>query len=459
MMGFMGAIRIMVCDDDKLFRDAIALCIKKGFKREYELTFAENGDQALEVINRQSTDVLFLDIKMRTADEGLTYLPRIREADPDITVVMSSGFTDLSTVRKAIQLGAADYIPKNFQPDDLIHTLELALDRRRLLLEREKSSFEVKKQQSQNALIGESQPIQNLRKVIQKAKNSSHNVLITGETGTGKEVVARLLRSEMPDGNLAPFVPVDSATIQSSMAESLLFGHEKGAFTGADKLQKGLFEEADGGTIYFDELSNMPLDIQAKLLRVIQEKEFTRLGSTKVIKSNFRVIAATNCDLDQAVAKGQFKADLLQRLKVIPIALPPLREREKDVPLLIAHFTKVHGSPKNPAQFSMEALEVLGSYVWPGNVRELSNVIAYVLTMSENSEILISDLPPQFRSKAIPNHVTSEKCFYDQVENFERELLSREHARLQGNISKMALELGMDRSHLHSKLKALGIRK
>ena len=295
-------------------------------------------------------------------------------------------------------------------------------------------------------------------------------VIIFGETGTGKEVIARNLRKNFEDGTLEPFVAVDSGTIQSSVAESMLFGYEKGAFTGAEKATRGFFEEADGGCIYFDEIANMPLEIQNKLLRVFQEKEVLRIGSSKPISLDFRVICATNQNLDSLAKQGKFKEDLLQRLNVLQIQIPPLRERTEDIPLLLEYFSEVlrNGLPK--LIFLPETLAVIQQYPFPGNIRELSNLVLYLYSMSETQEISPLDLPPKFHlsqdSKATPDSKTGNaveqfnlniKNFYKAVEGFEKKFLDQEYKTLDGNISRMAVELGMDRSYLHSKLKNYGI--
>jgi DNA-binding NtrC family response regulator len=317
------------------------------------------------------------------------------------------------------------------------------------------------------SLIGKSPKIEAIRKLIEKLKNSKTNVLIIGETGTGKEVVAKLISQ-----NQTPFIAVDSSTIQSSTAESILFGHIKGAFTGADQYKKGIFEEASGGTVYFDEISNMCLSIQAKLLRVIQEQEAMPVGAAKTVKLSFRVIAASNQNLDNMVANASFKADLLQRLKVITVALPPLRERKEDIPELTKHFCKIHG---RELEFTKEAQQYLANYNWPGNVRELSNLILNLVTLSESSTIDVTELPDYITNARIVTQETSNeyleelevvtqsnprslpKSFYDIIEDYERKILLHEFEKRNGNISRLARELGMDRSHLYDKLKKYSI--
>jgi two-component system nitrogen regulation response regulator NtrX len=454
--------KLMICDDDSLFQ----LNLKRMLKDQFECKSAYHGDEALAILKNEAVDLLILDIHMRSPREGLQFIPKLLSIDPDLAIIMSSASVDFRDVKEALKLGAVDYVVKSSDPEELVHTVSQVLERKHLIQRQQQQDFETLNSQKQHAFVGETIAIRNLKKSIEKIKNGSANVVITGETGTGKEVIARQLRRTILGNSLAPFVAVDSSTIQSSMAESILFGHEKGAFTGADKLTKGIFEEANGGIVYFDEISNMPLSIQSKLLRVIQEKEITRLGSSKVIRLDFRVVCATNRDLEEMVKKGEFKSDLFQRLNVIPIQLPPLRERAEDIPLLVEHFLSKQTFRNDPIHFTPEALSVLKKYPWPGNIRELGNLIAYVVTMTEGSEIDVADLPPKFRDIArahsgTPENVSSADAgnasFYQKVFQFEGDLLSTAYHSHNGNITQLALALGMDRSHLYTKLKEHGL--
>lgn len=451
--------RILICDDDSLFH----LALKQTLEGRYHCKFTYNTDEAISALQNDTFNVLLLDIQMRSSDEGLNAIPRIRENNPDLSIIMVSGLSDFSTVQRALRLGAQDYVRKDADPDELLHVIERACGRRRLETRARLHSNEVRCQQDRQVLVGSSAIVEKLRQTIDRARKSNANVVITGETGTGKEVVSRLLRGTDSEGNPLPFVAVDSSTIQSNTAESQLFGHEKGAFTGALMTRKGCFEEADGGILYFDEISNMPFDIQAKLLRAIQEREITRMGSSKPIHVDIRVICATNQKLETLVEQGKFRPDLLERLNVIPIQVPPLRERTEDIPLLINHFTCLHAVPGKQLRFSDEAVDFLKHYPWPGNIRELSNLVAFLTAMTDTDEVDLADLPPKFREKtwsASPqgNQTSAGRTgFYSRVAEFERAILSEEYQRAQGNISKLAMALGMDRSHLHSKLKAYGI--
>lgn len=451
---------VMICDDDALFH----LAVKQALKGRLELKSAYHSDEALAILKNQSIDAIFLDIKMRTPEEGLEAIPRLLATDPEVAIIMSSGNTDFGSVKRAVDLGAAGYVPKDFDPASLVQTLDQVLAVRRLKLRSGQQNHEALILQKKHSLVGQSPAVQSLVRLVSKFRASHANVLIQGETGSGKEVVARLLRKTGPEGQLEPFVAVDSSTIQQSTAESALFGHEKGAFTGAERATKGLFEEADGGIIYFDEVGNMPLEIQAKLLRVLQEKEVTRLGSTRPIALEFRVIAATNRDLEADVAAGTFKADLFQRLNVLPVRVPPLREHLEDLGELIAHLVARQGTVGEGIQIDPEVMEAFNRYDWPGNVRELGNLVAYVCAVCEDRRVRLEDLPAKIRA-AGPRRATEASLPWEGLQgtlkermmSAERRILSAELDRCEGVVSRVAESLNVDRSHLHGKLKEHGL--
>jgi DNA-binding NtrC family response regulator len=456
--------KVLICDDDRNIHAAIKVALGK----EYDLKSAYNGQEACVIIQKNRFDLVLMDMEMTHEHEGLETIPKLLKLQDDLEIIFFSGHTSFDSVRKAMQAGAADYVPKDAGPDELRHVFKKAIEHRHLKNQHQKSQSEVKKVYRNQVLIGSSPAIQKLKKIIERARNSPAPVVIFGETGSGKEVVARSLRKQFDDGSLEPFVAVDSSTIQSTVAESVLFGYEKGAFTGADKNTPGLFEEANGGTIYFDELANMPIEIQNKLLRVIQEQEVLRIGSTRAQELAFRVIAATNQDLETLVKQGKFKEDLHQRLNVLNIVIPPLRERIEDIPELLEHFSDAlsNGLPK--LVFLNETIQVIQKYPFPGNVRELSNLVLYLYTMMDTTEVSPLDLPPKFHLHSAGRITPSDAAtgvlsfqrpqnYYQAVEQFELEFLSGQYQHWQGNISKMSTELGMDRSYLHSKLKNLGI--
>lgn len=459
--------RVLICDDDPLYHLGIrSLLTDAG----YASVSAYATEDLIGVLKRETVQLVLLDIQFNDSNEGLPWITRLREFDPELAVIVVSGRSDYRTVRDALMRGATDYITKDGDPDEILRVIHRSFERLCLLKRQSQHDFENRIQQRQHLLIGGSLELQKLRRTIEKVSRGSGNVTIFGETGTGKELVARNLRQQRPDGSYCPFISVDSSTIQSSMAESLLFGHEKGAFTGALRTTKGIFEEANGGIVYFDEIANMPLEIQAKLLRVLQEKEICRLGSSRVVHLDFRVVCATNQDLKELSAQGKFKPDLYQRLNVIPITVPPLRDRPDDILPLIHHFSsKQNRMP--PPKFSAMAVSALLRYSWPGNVRELSNLMIYLATLIEHSPIELEDLPALFHLESqeappkaeITQNFDAEPSnlpvpsFYEQISQFEKSTLAREYRHYQGNIRRMATELRMDRSHLHTKLRTFGI--
>ena len=453
--------RILICDDDH----NVHLAIKSALSSDFDFKSAYHGDEALLLLRKNPFDIVLLDMEIRTASEGLDTIPKILELQNDACVIFFSGKTDLELVKQAMKLGAHDYVPKNCPAEDLAHVFRKAIEHKRLRSKGQQLSHEIRATSQKPFLIGESAAIQKIRKQIERARLSHAPVIITGETGTGKEVVARSLRKSFQDGSFEPFVAVDSGTIQSSISESVLFGYEKGAFTGAEKATRGLFEEANGGCIYFDELGNMPLDLQNKLLRVIQEKEVLRVGSSRPIRLDFRVICATNRDLETMTTAGSFKDDLYQRLNVLQIVIPPLRERPEDIPLLLQHFIELHSNGLERIKFLPETIEQIKNHPFPGNVRELSNLVLHLYSMCDEPLIAPIDLPPKFQVAQVTNRQSPPKDaeidlsvgFYGAVEGFEKAFLSKAYSVMEGNISKMAQDLGMDRSYLHRKLKVFGI--
>lgn len=464
MISLKNKPKILICDDNQ----TIHLAIKSALSSDYEFKSAFNSEEALVILKKNQLDLVLLDMEIEHSRSGLDLIPKVLELQEDTKIIMFSGNQDFDAVKNALKMGAFDYILKDTGVEELRHVLSKTLIHQETSRQNQRNQFELKKQHSNVALIGQSIPIMKIKKQIEKAKNSPAPVIIFGETGTGKEVIARSLRRTLPNGALEPFIAVDSSTIQSTVAESILFGYEKGAFTGADKATRGLFEEANGGTLYFDELANMPLEIQNKLLRVVQEKEVMRLGSSKPISLEFRVICATNQNLEDLCKQGKFKEDLYQRLCVLQIDAPPIRDRMEDVPLLLEHFSERYKGNNEKLTFLSETLATLAHYNWPGNVREISNLVLYLYTMSDGAEITPLDLPtkmakeagksaPKEESSPAGSPASSAKNFYEAVAEFEQKLLKEKYEAYDGNVSKMASALEMDRSYLHSKLKSFGI--
>lgn len=455
--------RVLICDDDR----NIHLALKSALGQHYDFKSAFHGDEALLILKKNQIDLVLLDMEIRTPSEGLDLIPRIREVQSETKIIIFSGRADFELVRNAMKLGAHDYVIKDSGASALEHVFKKAFEHKGLQTKQIQLQREIRTSAKEKVLIGKSPSIEKIRRQLERARLSQAPVLISGETGTGKEVLARLLRKTLEDGSFEPFVSVDSSTIQSSVAESVLFGYEKGAFTGAEKTTRGLFEEADGGCIYFDELGNMPLEIQNKLLRVIQEKEVLRIGSARPLALDFRVICATNRDLEALSSEGKFKDDLFQRLNVLQIHLPPLRERTEDIPELLEHFTEVHANGLERIRFLPETVALIQRHPFPGNIRELSNLVLNLYSMCDETMISPLDLPPRFQNpkagagpaKTATNGVDIDlsQSFYDAVEGFEKVYLGKAFSKFEGNVSKMASELGMDRSYLHRKLKNYGI--
>ena len=442
-------INILVCDDDVLIRKTMSLLLKN----RGQIQTCNHSDEALQIIKNKKIHLLLLDVEMRTKDEGVMAISKFLEIDPDITILMLSGIEDYRVVKECIKRGATDYVSKSTTPEELEHIIDKTLKEREHLIKERSFNREMQLEQNKFRLMGESSSIKKLKDLIEKYKKSTANVLIEGETGTGKERVAKSLRKYTSDKGWEPFIAIDSATLHLNTAESILFGHEKGAFTGAHERKSGLFEEADGGVVFFDEIGNMPLEIQKKLLRIIQEKEVKRLGSNTVIPIDFRVIAATNRNLEEMVKNKEFLGDLYERLNVLPLHVPALREHKEDIDTLIPYYLSI--TKREHIKISENALEILKKYSWPGNVRELFAVLEYSLTLCNEQSIEPHDLP----SKIFKNteDSTSDGAFYERVKNFESNLLKQEYEKQGGKISKMAESLKMDRSHLHAKLKQYGI--
>jgi DNA-binding NtrC family response regulator len=368
--------KILIIDDERSIRNTMKDILE--FEK-HKIWLAENGREGLEMALSQPFDLIFSDIKMPEMD-GIELLQQLKEKEIDAPVVMISGHGSIETAVDSIKKGAFDFIEKPVDLNRLLITVRNALDKSVLVSE---TKVLRKKVSGKYRMIGQSPAIDKVREMIDKVAPTDARVLITGENGTGKEVVARLLYEQSNRVN-APFVEVNCAAIPSELIESELFGHEKGSFTSAIKQRIGKFEQADGGTIFLDEIGDMSLSAQTKVLRVLQESELTRVGSDKSIKVNVRVFAATNKNIKEEIEKGNFREDLFHRLNVIPIYVPPLRERKEDIPLLVEHFTALICSEQGvPVKsFQKEAIELMKKNNWTGNIRELRNVVERLIILS-----------------------------------------------------------------------------
>ena len=384
--------RIMIVDDDRVTCELLCeVFARQGF----EVHFEQNGDAALSVMTAQHPDVIVSDIRMKTRLDGLTLLDHVRRQYPQTPVVLMTAFGSIDTAIRAVKQGAFDYISKPFKMETVISTV------RRALVSQSTSSARVGDSDDSelaSGLIGRNPEMLEIYKLIASVSDSRSAVLVTGESGTGKELIARAIHSNGSRHD-QPFVAVNCGALAESLLESELFGHVKGSFTGAIANRRGIFELAEQGTVFLDEISETSAALQVKLLRVLQEREVTPVGGTSTIKVQARVIAASNRDLDELCDQGLFRRDLFYRLNVINIHVPPLRERRDDVPLLVAHLLCKHTPEGQPAPVVEEsALGILNSYAWPGNVRELENVVERAITLNRNGRITIEDLPVRVRA-------------------------------------------------------------
>jgi two-component system response regulator PilR (NtrC family) len=371
--------KILVVDDEQSLRDVLSIMLKRA---GYAVTSAMDGEEAIELLNKEIFDLVITDLRMPKID-GMEVLKAVKSASPETVVLIITAFASADSAVEAMKQGAYDYLTKPFQVDEVQLIIRNALEKRRLTTENMLLKREMASQSSFAQLVGQSEAMQKVFDVVRKVADSKSNVLICGESGTGKELVARAIHYNSAR-SVMPFVAVNCSAVPETLLESELFGHMKGSFTGAISNKAGLFEVADGGTIFLDEIGDTTPTIQVKLLRVIQEREFRRVGGNHDVKVDVRVVAATNKDLEKAVADGSFREDLYYRLDVIPIRLPPLRMRTGDIPLLVTHFlerfAKESGKPK--PVISQEAMHVLLSHEWRGNVRELENLIERVVAFA-----------------------------------------------------------------------------
>ncbi|WP_413933701.1 sigma-54-dependent transcriptional regulator [Nitrospira sp. BLG_1] len=381
--------KILVVDDEQSLREVLSIMLKRA---GYAVTIAMDGEDAVELLQKEIFDLVITDLRMPKVD-GMEVLKAVKSASPETVVLIITAFASADSAVEAMKQGAYDYLTKPFQVDEVQLIIRNALEKRRLTTENMLLKREMASQSSFAQLVGQSEAIQRVFEVVRKVADSKSNVLICGESGTGKELVARAIHYNSARSAL-PFVAVNCSAVPETLLESELFGHMKGSFTGAIANKAGLFEIANGGTIFLDEIGDTTPTIQVKLLRVIQEREFRRVGGSQDIKVDVRVVAATNKDLEKAVADGSFREDLYYRLDVIPIRLPPLRMRTGDIPLLVNHFlerfAKESGKPK--PVFSSDAMHVLLEHEWRGNVRELENLIERVVAFSVDGPVTDADV-------------------------------------------------------------------
>ena len=454
---------VLVVDDHETIRVALSQIIAKMGHTALE---AESGKQALDLMQKHPVDFVITDLRMEGLD-GVAVLERCAELDSDVPVMIVTAYGTVETAVKAMKLGAYDFITKPFSPEvvrlKVTRALELAQARRaRTRLEGEAEVLREQIREGYGELVGSSTQMQEVYKSIEKVAPTDATVLITGESGTGKELVARAVHQQSQRSS-GPFIPVNCGALAEGLLESELFGHERGAFTGAVRRKLGRFELADGGTLFLDEISEVGGPTQVKLLRVLQEHAFERVGSEKTIKVDVRIIAATNRDLDQLVQQGQFRQDLYYRLMVVPVALPPLRQRRSDIAELCRHFIEKLSPKLNPGVTSIEdeALGRLMAYHWPGNVRELENAVGQALVFAEGSAITSAALPAQVRGPEDAQatlQVPGQKATLPEIlEDLERQLILRAYNQANGVKTETARLLGIKTSALYYKLEKYGI--
>ena len=446
---------ILIVDDETTILQSLSGILSD---EGYETLTASNGYEALKIIEEESPDLVLLDIWMPGMD-GIETLREIKRTNPFLQVVIISGHGTIETAVKATKLGAYHFVEKPLSIEKVVVTINNALNFRRL---EEENRFLRKKTLEKHSITGNSPPIQALKKQIAIAAPTQAWVLITGENGTGKELVARTIH-QMSDRPDKPLIDVNCAAIPDELIESELFGHEKGAFTGATTRKRGKFEVADKGTIFLDEIGDMSLKTQAKILRILQEKKFERVGGTRTLSVDVRVLAASNKDLEREIEKGTFREDLYFRLNVIPIEVPPLRNRTEDIPLLIETFLSEFVQEGDCGQKSMtpEAIEHLRAYQWPGNVRELKNLVERLAIMIQSDVIGEDDIPLSYRyQKAITSdmELLREDSLKEAKREFEKAYIQQKLAENNNNISQTADSIGIERSHLYKKIKSFGFR-
>jgi len=450
--------KILVVDDEAYICETLVDILKNA---GYQAELALSGKEALEKFTNDFFDLVLLDITMPEMD-GMEVLKEIKKIDSNVAIIMATGKSDVESIVTAIKQGAEDYIIKPFQDIESIKaTIQKALnvkaikDENRYLKRRLESSIIA------NSIIGNSMKINELSNMIKKVAPLYTTVLLIGETGTGKEIIAQTIHQSSPRAD-KKFIIVNCGGIPETLLESTLFGYEKGAFTGAFKRTKGVFEEADGGTLFLDEIGETSPASQVKLLRVLQDRRFHRVGGTETIKTNVRIISATNKDLQEEVKKNKFREDLYYRLNVITLFVPPLRERSEDIPLLVRHFLEKYSATlnKNVKKIEPEVLKCLMRYNWPGNVRELENIIERTIALSEGPSITLPDLPEYISQLASPPPKARPLLpFQKEKYEFEKNYLISVLEQCNWNITKAALKSGIPRQNLHLKIKKYQISK
>ncbi len=453
--------RILVVDDEVGMREYLMKLLSDS---GYSVCAAEDSRCALEMLSETPPDLALVDMRMPKKG-GMALLEEIKKRAPHVVVAIMTAYGTTESAVQAMKLGAYDYIRKPFEVDDILHLVDKALEKKRLQDENLALHKELEKSYTFEDIVSKNASMHKVFEVVRKVADTRSTILVRGETGTGKELIARALHN-LSGRREKPFIPVDCATLSETLLESELFGHVKGAFTGATADKKGLFEVAEGGTIFLDEVGHVAPEMQAKLLRVLQDGQVKRVGEAVSRRVDVRLIAATNEDLEAAIPAGRFREDLYYRLNVVPILIPPLRERKEDIPLLVDFFIRKYNRLENKDLGGMdeEALKVLFGYDWPGNVRELENLVHRAVVMEKGERIAAGDLPENICSLSCVDRrdaATRTNDFHNArqfaIESFEKRFLTEALKRHQGNVSHVAREIGLDRRNLQKKFKSLGI--
>lgn len=445
---------ILVVDDEQAIRDSCQQALSRDGNK---VEVAEDGSKGLAMLEEGAFDLVILDLKMPGLS-GMEVLKKIKQDDPEVIVIVITGYATIESAVEAMKSGAYDFIPKPFTPEGLRMIVKRGLEKRKLWLENVLLRAQLKDRFGPGVIVGQSASMREVEKLVRRIAPTDSTVLICGETGTGKELVARAIHSQSNRAD-KPFIVVDCGGLVENLFESELFGHIKGSFTGATETKYGRFEVANGGTVFLDEVGNISVSIQAKLLRVLQEKEITRVGGSQVIKVDVRIIAATNKDLLKCVKEETFREDLFYRLSVVPIVLPPLRERRDDITLLANHFLAKYNKKreKNVIAISEQAMKVLTEYDWPGNVRELENVIERAVVLTRSGVVESTDLwYYEMGGKTPPSSGADE---VKSLAEAERQHIIKTFKRFEGHIGKTSEVLGIDRKTLRLKLKKYGVEE
>ncbi|HMP77080.1 MAG TPA: sigma-54 dependent transcriptional regulator [Kiritimatiellia bacterium] len=443
---------ILIVDDEKNSREGLA----RALQRTYDIVLAENGQKALAVLAEQQVDVMISDVRMPGID-GLTLLQRAMARAPQPVCIMLTAYGSIELAVEAMRRGAYDFMTKPINLDRLELVLKRALQTQSLETENRALREQLDARYGLEQIIGQSPAMQEVFDTLRQVAPSRATVLVLGESGTGKELVAHALHRLSPRGK-GPFVAVHCAALSATLLESELFGHEKGAFTGAAERRRGRFELADGGTLFLDEIGEIDAALQVKILRVLEERRFERVGGSETLDVDVRLVAATNRDLKRMVEEGKFREDLFYRLDVVTVKLPPLRERVGDLPLLVHHFVTAlaRENGKTLDGITPDALQALAAYDWPGNVRELRNVVERMVVLSRGDRLTLRDVPPHLRG---PDEHAPARGGALSLEASERLMIVRALKMNDGNVTKAAADLGISRRTLHRKLNEYGLRE